>query len=1007
MNVDDPFADDLESFDTVMAELSAEQSRRSRPPPLPSGASKLSATTTNASGAFLEGRTGRRGVVSPKVLGRQVPPVSAFAAVTKTPAFTAAVNDEPMPWEVDETPPPAALTSATAPNLRGMPSVTFAGESGRRTAVVVARDDRAEEDPLAFLEMTPSSATEAVGQRQEANTVAAAETASPPQGHAEDEEMNWKAERRDLLSSLDAVAMELDQTNSMLDTLQTRADIELTELETKLIEKQTELTSSEDRIVCERREYGSYHQRRLKDISDRTTELLRSQQEEVTSMEKERYESQLRALTTETDDVKTRIAQLSQQRELLLQQHRYDERGIFIALADEEAINEDTNATDGAADASVDTSAEDSHTRSTRSDSGIEAKMSAALRLIWRHHNKRLESLSSGVVQVLHQETRDVAAEVRKRHEVAYLQDAIRRKEDLGNFMQEFLQRCREFFNRRAEMRSCSMAALRQDLRQATEQLRLRARQRLESRMREVEAKMEEAARRFDQLALESVECAQRKAAAVRESDESVARSQRADLDNRCQVERAVTKRLQEAEEETLQKQLERMRRGGIDKDNEGRSGEVWNSDGVGLQKRVAQDMCTARAESIASKVRELESSVQQLLHQQLLWNQAHCVEGEGHSFLTDEELFSRMAVHEKEATVVSLLDEMQKRQRELSATRQRCGELRESIAANMQEDVQTVRQQRLTQESYHANIDLLRMAWEREQRELLQWGHELMLTHGDSATQPGSTAARTHLPTASMTTEMMERLAERNRAVMEERSKLRTRRSLLFQAMEKEHVDFVARQRETESCWAQMCEQLLGLAAEEEAVSARQEAVGVEIAKMAAMRELMNHDKELFHGRREEIQEEVELLKRELKATLAQKAEHNALQQQIAAEQTALAQKQQHLATEQSRLEATGVARLGEENKQRLHPAEKGPLRTGSPLSPGKTSLRSFIDVLQEVTDSDNILAARGKQQESQRLGREERSTLSHSIVPPSGGRHPSCRSSFAEAAWKTENST
>ncbi|ESL11932.1 hypothetical protein TRSC58_00309 [Trypanosoma rangeli SC58] len=324
-----------------------------------------------------------------------------------------------------------------------------------------------------------------------------------------------------------------------------------------------------------------------------------------------------------------------------------------------------------------------------------------------------------------------------------------------------------------------------------------------------------------------------------------------------------------------------------------------------------------------------------------------------------------------------------------------------------MQEDVQTVRQQRLTQESYHANIELLRMAWEREQRELLQWGHEVMLAPGDSATQPGSTVARTHLPTASTTTEMMERLAERNRAVMEERSKLRARRGLFFHAMEKEHADFVARQRETESCWVQICEQLLDLAAEEETASARQAAVGVEIAKMAAMRELMNHDKELFRARLEEMQEEAERLKRELQATLTQNAEHDALQQQIVAEQTALARKQHDLAIEQSRLETTGVAKVGKEKKkQRLHPAEKEPMRTGRPLSPGKTSLRSFIDVLQEVTDTDNIIAQRGKPHESQRLGREERSTLSHSIVPPSGGRSPSRLSSFVEATGKTGSS-
>ncbi|PWU94351.1 hypothetical protein C3747_280g19 [Trypanosoma cruzi] len=61
--------------------------------------------------------------------------------------------------------------------------------------------------------------------------------------------------------------------------------------------------------------------------------------------------------------------------------------------------------------------------------------------------------------------------------------------------------------------------------------------------------------------------------------------------------------------------------------------------------------------------------------------------QGGGQLFLTDEEIFSRMAVQEKEAVVLSLFEEVQKRQNELSATRQRCGELREGIAFKMQEE--------------------------------------------------------------------------------------------------------------------------------------------------------------------------------------------------------------------------------------------------------------------------------------------------------------------------------
>ncbi|PWU94352.1 hypothetical protein C3747_280g20 [Trypanosoma cruzi] len=155
-------------------------------------------------------------------------------------------------------------------------------------------------------------------------------------------------------------------------------------------------------------------------------------------------------------------------------------------------------------------------------------------------------------------------------------------------------------------------------------------------------------------------------------------------------------------------------------------------------------------------------------------------------------------------------------------------------------------------------------MAWEREQRELLQWGCDMIVTHGDSASTVSSTA-RTQLPAATTTMDLMSLIAGRNHAIMEERSKLRTRRRQLLHTIEKERENAVAKQRETEGRWAQFCEQLVGLVAEEHAVSAQRFAAATEIAKMAAMRELISHDKELFCRHREEMQEEVERLKGKL----------------------------------------------------------------------------------------------------------------------------------------------
>ncbi|KAF8293033.1 hypothetical protein TcBrA4_0073240 [Trypanosoma cruzi] len=988
MNFEDPFADDLQSLDAVMAQLAAEQDRRSRPPPPESGKSTLSTAIAGKSAAGLEGRTDRRDAVSIKSLGQQVQPIAAFATATRTPASTAVGKDEPVPWEMYDNPSTTARTHASATTSWGTSLVANVGGRDRHDAAAVGRgdgdDDSDKEDPLAFLERAPSLAAPVVEQSQATKPVGA-DAAFSPQRHMEDEGARGQAERRDLLSSLDAVGMELDQIYSTLDRLQIQADTELTGLETTIIEKQAELAIGEDRIASERRQYESYHQRCLKDITDRTTELLQRQVEEVTSMERERYEAQLRALTAEMADVKNRIDQLLQQRELLLQQHRYDEKGIFLALADEEEANEKKTAADGV----VGTDAAAGPTSST---SSVETKMNAALRLLWRHHNERMESLASGVVRFLHQETMDVAREVRERHELAYLQDAVTRKEELGEFMQDFLRRYREFFQHRSEARSRKMAALRRGLQEATEQLRLRARQRLEKRTQEVAAQMDEAARQFEKLALESAARVRRKAAAVRESDDSVAKSQRADLESRCQMERAVTEKLQQSEMETLQQQLERMRRLGNDSTSEDDSGV--------LRKQVAEDMCTARAESITGQVRELESSVQQLLRQQLLSNRAHGDKGEGQLFLTDDEIFSRMAVQEKEAVVLSLFEEVQKRQNELSATRQRCGELREGIAFKMQEEVQTVRQQRLAQESRLASVELLRMAWEREQRELLQWGCDMIVTHGDSASTVSSTA-RTQLPAATTTMDLMSLIVGRNHAIMEERSKLRTKRRQLLHTIERERENVVAKQRETEVRWAQFCEQLVGLVAEEHAVSAQRFAAATEIAKMAATRELISHDKELFCRRREEMQEEVERLKGKLQATLTQRAEYDALQQKIALEQTALAQQQRQLAIQQSRLgrpAASAASAAAEEEEETRCPPAKQPPRSDRPLSPGEASLRRPVETLQEVTARDNIPVLREKPQWQQQGREARRNTLPPSMARQKTGRSFSHTSVFTE---------
>lgn len=884
MNVEDPFADDLKSFDATVAQLATDGDRQTLPP---SAAPAAPTTTPETFAVRLGGRREGRSVPPPKGAGRQakVPPVAPAAVFAGSKART---NDAPLPWEVDDDSGAAVDSHMTAASSRDASSVSFiagGGRRGRETTTGSAHDDD-KDDPLAFLERGLSPAAQVAASSYAVADVSSGVAVPVQEGQREmEEEMERQKQRDDLLSSLDAVGMELDELQSAVETLRIKADSELTDLETRVIERQTELASRENGNVAERRAYEAYHQRRLGEVNDCTPELIQRQEEETVSRERERYEGQMRVLSAAVVDMQARVDQLLQQRELLLRSHRFDERGIFVALAEEAKEENERSANDASGDFA---------TGGGDAGSVVDAKMNVALRLLWQHHKSRLESLSNRVVQYIHQETMDVAREVRERHERACMQAVVKQKEGLGEFMQDFLQRYRGFFRHRAELRSRNMTALREDLQKATEQLRLHARKRLETRTREVAVKMDGITRRFGKLAVESIECVQRKAAALREGDESVARSQLADLEHRCQAERAVAEQLQRSEVEMLQQSLDRMRQWDDERRSDHkRDAEGQDSPAAALQQQVAQGICSVRAESITSKVREMTLAVQQRLREQLSRNRSHNVEGEGgHVFLTDETLATRMALQEKGAVVALLLEEVKKRQTELLATRLRCGELRERIAASLQEEVQTARQKRLTQEAHLANNELLRIAWGREQRELLKWGHERMFPCSDSSTTIATdTSARTHLPEATATVDIMNLLVERNQALVESRARLREQRDELFHTVTKERDSVLAERREVETRWVRLCEQLLDLMAKQNAMATQREVMAAETAKLEAAKELLNHDKKLFGRRRGEVQEETERLKRELQETLANKAELDALQQNLAAEQTAVMQ--------------------------------------------------------------------------------------------------------------------
>ncbi|ORC86159.1 uncharacterized protein TM35_000301990 [Trypanosoma theileri] len=1007
MNVDNPFADDLSSLDALMAEFAAGKGSRSigASPAVPtlSTATVTIPTTTNITNtttntiptiagapfAGMEGRRGRRNVLPMKDSAQQQQQQQPFATRgTAMPKTTTVVEDEPMPWEIDDEPSPNTReqTPATARSALPKPNPNMRVQ---QETVAVDDNNNSDDDPLGFLEGPVSSRrTAATGERGNGDVITTADAntvSSSSLQNVKSEEEKRRAEYRDLLSSMDAVEMEITQMQNTLDTLQIKSDTELTEMETKIIEKQMEFAKQEENIMAEQEKYDAHHQRRIQEVRDRTADLLKQQEEVVGAAEKERYKAQLKSLTAEAEEKENIIEELLQQRELLLQNHRYDEKGIFIALEEEEEEKKEKEETIAAATDNNN----DEENKSTGEGSvvnglsSVERKMNAALRILRQHHNERLDSLTNGVVEFIHQETREVAQETRKKREVTYMQDILSRKEELAEFMQEFLQRYRDFFQYRAEEKIRNMTTVREGLQKATAQLRLCAKKRLETRVKDVATKLEESARRFEKLATESFEYVRRKAAAVSDSDETTAQSQRADLENRCQVEQAVLEKLQRAEVETLQEQLERLRR----------LSERDRSENITHEHDRVKALCIAKAESCTCVVRELESAVQQQTRQQMARNKALRVEGEGHLFLNNEELALRMAVQEKEAAVNTLLEDVRKHQQELFVTRQRCNELHAVILNKLQEEVQTVRQQRLAQESHFASVELLRTAWGREQQELLHWGLEIpqiddiSTTTTNNNSDGGNTvnveSARAHIPIATAVVNTMDLIAERSHSLVEHRTQMREQWRHLHYLMEKEYNNVLAERRETELCWVHLVESLLQLLTEQEAAGAQECEVTQEIAKLEAAKELLNHDKELFCRRRAELEEDTIHLKKELEAILSERAKQTELHQKLAKEQNTLLQQQQRLNVESPGLPYSLVTNNATDNVDNTNNAvtvDDAERYVVSPPQHEKTASHCSVSRLQDETGSDNVLPSSEKQQ--QRRMEIRRPTLPPNVI-------------------------
>ncbi|KAG8346979.1 hypothetical protein ERJ75_001001200 [Trypanosoma vivax] len=887
MNFDDLFAGDLRSLETAMAEFSSlpQKSSISTASP-PSATIPMGSTSTDT----VRPRQGRRAVPVQHESLQQ--PVSIRPSESST-------GKDLFPWEMPDD-FPSSRPAVKGTSIPGDGRGAFAGRSttGRRAVspapVSVAPFDTLNsnfhhdgddyDDPLSFLEKKAPS-TQPV---QSQTTALAPPSMYEPSffqvsggevRQMHDENALRKAEHRDLLSSLDAVDMELKELQDSINTLEIKRDTELTELETKIIVKETEVQTCVSAIEDKKRSFKTCHEQRMEEIRDSTMRLIERQEVEVSTTSREMHEAQLRSLITKVKEAESRIHSLQEQRELLLQHHRFDKRGILVALMDETGT--ESGISDGSVSAGSDTGS---------SADGIQAKLDAAVRLLRQYNKQRLSAIAEGVLGHLHRETNAVAHEVREKHELAYLHDAAARQEALNNFFVEFILRYRDHFKERAEKKVEGLTTVRRGLHQATEKLRQHAKQRNASHMRDFLAKMGEITERYRKKEQESIECSQRKAHALLESDGTFARSQLAELQHRCEVEQGVLNKLQKSELDALKEQLEKLRGlagGGLAKRQE-------------IEEQVRM-LCASKVESVCATVRELEGIIQQETLKQKARNRVVLSEANGWSLpVTGEALDAHMAVQEREAVLSTLLDDIRRKQDELANPRLRCENLREVIAAKLQEAVQVARQQQHTQESHVTSVNLVRTAWEREQRELLQWNREeLQLQTADDMAANSVTSKTESYTTVGAAVDALRLVVGKNRELLAGRAKHRLHQGQVRQAMEEERMRLATLRRAMDERWVRLVEQLLELMDEQERVTVKRLTMTEGIAKASAAREVFNHEVELFDRKREKMRNLADHLKCELQVSLEHKAQFVALQQEIKAKQIALAQRQRRLAVE------------------------------------------------------------------------------------------------------------
>ncbi|KPA76523.1 hypothetical protein ABB37_07818 [Leptomonas pyrrhocoris] len=755
MNVDDPFANDLNNFRTVVAGLRRQASsspmgssfghglgggtsdaspllsfqstsgplgaassvQGAGSPIFSSGASGVSLFPSASNAAPVAGRRARGTLSASSPLSAapsSVPPSSESGAhplsvshqrtqlsvpLTQAPPLASAVTTT-LSWldYMESVPPPQPQAAAAhrqgLPPLSTSPPTSFTAAAG---------------NVLSFLNFGDADGAGSTTPPPAHETTFQPETSPAPAAAAAEAEKK-RAELRDLYATLDALDMEQQRLDERLDTRQLKEETALLALETSVKEKANELVDKEEELATKHTELASRTAERLEALSSRYTRETEAQSTEVRSLDGARLEKQLQQVRSQRTAAENEVKILRERAALALAMEPFSERGIRVALSatapTSSAASDHAGASDGEGD--------------TAPSASLEMRLQKSVDLLRAYCDQRLHHARAHLVDYVHAETLEAAHAVRRTREQLWADDAVQHKTLFNQYLTDMMQRYMLFYKERALLKQQNISSLQEEIRSTAAELRSNAAARLAGLLKDVTAKMTLSESRLTKSAEEAKSELQRKCAAVVETDVAMAITQRKELESRQLVEAQARRQRFRAEEQSLLDQLQRLRRSSETAAHGGFQSLLDSVGPSGLN----------RAQTLDEEVAALKGRV----HEKLLGGGAS-----SSSELRAASSAAHMHAEELVHVIRRALAETAAQQPSLTLSRQRCDELRRELLHGVGETViERLQHARCVQHAHQSRIDAQRKTWEAAHRQNLAAACSLVLPISGSTAKTG-----------------------------------------------------------------------------------------------------------------------------------------------------------------------------------------------------------------------------------------------------------------------------